>query len=63
MTDLGWRWPGVPDVPNLFFETSWVTPAPLLALFRLVPPDASLVASCRLSTDFWAVGIAAGRDR
>ncbi|CAM3751791.1 amidohydrolase family protein [Nocardioides zeicaulis] len=35
----------VPDHPNLFFDTSWWTPAHLLGLFRLVPPGRVLAAS------------------
>jgi hypothetical protein len=45
IADLGRLWPHVPEVPNLFFDTSWWTPANLLALFRLVPPGRVLGAS------------------
>jgi predicted TIM-barrel fold metal-dependent hydrolase len=45
--DLGRLWPYVPEVPNLFFDTSWWTPSHLLALFHLVPPIAcSVPATC-----------------
>jgi uncharacterized protein len=45
LTDLGRLWQRVPEAPNLFFDTSWWTPAHLLALFRLVPPGRVLAAS------------------
>ncbi|HEY0905059.1 MAG TPA: amidohydrolase family protein [Marmoricola sp.] len=45
LTDLGWIWREVASTPNLFFDTSWWTPAHLLALFRLVPPGRILLAS------------------
>ena len=45
LTDLGWIWRHVDDVPNLFFDTSWWTPAHLLTLFRLVPPGRILNGS------------------
>jgi predicted TIM-barrel fold metal-dependent hydrolase len=45
LTDLGWIWKHVPSTPNLFFDTSWWTPAHLMALFRLVPPGRVLMAS------------------
>lgn len=45
LTDLGWIWKHVPATPNLFFDTSWWTPAHLMALFRLVPPGRILLAS------------------
>lgn len=43
--DLGHLWRRVPDLPNLFFDTAWWTPAHLMALFRLVPPGRVLGAS------------------
>ncbi|MFW5473830.1 amidohydrolase family protein [Knoellia sp. CPCC 206450] len=43
--DLAHLAPHVDDVPNLFFDTSWWTPANLLALLRLVPPGRVLAAS------------------
>jgi uncharacterized protein len=45
LTDIGWIWKHVPSTPNLFFDTSWWTPAHLMALFRLVPPGRVLLAS------------------
>jgi uncharacterized protein len=45
LTDIGWIWKHVPATPNLFFDTSWWTPAHLMALFRLVPPGRVLLAS------------------
>lgn len=45
LSDLGRLRRHVPDVPNLFFDTSWWTPAHLMALFRLVPPGRVLAAS------------------
>lgn len=45
LTDLGWIWEHVPATPNLFFDTSWWTPAHLMALFRLVPPGRVLLGS------------------
>jgi hypothetical protein len=45
LSDLGRLHRHVPDVPNLFFDTSWWTPAHLMALFRLVPPGRVLAAS------------------
>lgn len=45
LTDLGWIWKHVPETPNLFFDTSWWTPAHLMALFRVVPPGRILLGS------------------
>jgi predicted TIM-barrel fold metal-dependent hydrolase len=45
IADLGRLWPRVPEVPNLFFDTSWWTASHLMALFRLVPPGRVLAAS------------------
>jgi predicted TIM-barrel fold metal-dependent hydrolase len=45
LTDLGWIWKHVPSTPNLFFDTSWWTPAHLMALFRLVPSGRVLLGS------------------
>ena len=45
LSDLGRLHRHVTDVPNLFFDTSWWTPAHLMALFRLVPPGRVLAAS------------------
>jgi uncharacterized protein len=45
LPDLGWLWRRASDAPHLFFDTSWWTPAQLMALFRLVPPGRILNAS------------------
>jgi predicted TIM-barrel fold metal-dependent hydrolase len=45
LSDLGHLHHHVADLPNLFFDTSWWTPAHLMALFRLVPPGRVLAAS------------------
>jgi uncharacterized protein len=45
LSDLGRLHHHVRDVPNLYFDTSWWTPAHLMALFRLVPPGRVLAAS------------------
>jgi hypothetical protein len=45
LSDLGRLHQHVSDVPNIFFDTSWWTPAHLMALFRLVPPGRILAAS------------------
>ncbi|KRE40828.1 amidohydrolase family protein [Knoellia sp. Soil729] len=45
IADLGRLWRRVPEAPNLFFDTSWWTPAHLMALFRLIPPGRILGAS------------------
>jgi uncharacterized protein len=45
LAGLGRLWPHVPATPNLFFDTSWWTPAHLLAVFRLLPPGRILAAS------------------
>jgi uncharacterized protein len=45
LTDVGWIWREVSATPNLYFDTSWWTPAHLMALFRLVPPGRVLMAS------------------
>jgi hypothetical protein len=45
VSDLAWLWRVVPDHPNLFFDTAWLVPADLLALFALVPPGRILYGS------------------
>ena len=45
VSDLSWLSPVVPDQPNLFFDTAWMVPADLLALFALVPPGRILYGS------------------
>jgi uncharacterized protein len=45
VSDLAWLWPLVPEHPNLFFDTAWLVPADLLALFALVSPGRILYGS------------------
>jgi uncharacterized protein len=45
ISDLAWIWREAPSHPNLFFDTSWWSPADLGALFTLVPPGQVLMAS------------------
>jgi hypothetical protein len=45
ISDLAWLWPVVPEHPNIFFDTAWLVPADLLALFALVPPGRILYGS------------------
>jgi uncharacterized protein len=45
ISDLAWLAPVVPEHPNLFFDTAWLVPADLLALFALVPPGRILYGS------------------
>jgi uncharacterized protein len=45
ISDLAWIWRETPDHPNLYFDTSWWSPADLQALFTLVPPGQILMAS------------------
>ena len=45
VSDLAWLWREVPEYPNLFFDTAWLIPADLLALFALVPPGKILYGS------------------
>ena len=45
ISDLSWIWRETPDHPNLFFDTSWWSPADIQALFALVPPGQVLMAS------------------
>lgn len=45
ISDLAWLWPFVPEHRNLFFDTAWLVPADLLALFALVPPGRILYGS------------------
>jgi hypothetical protein len=43
--DLAWIWRAAAELPNLYFDTSWWSPADLLALFALVPPGQVLFGS------------------
>jgi len=45
ISDLAWLWPLLPEHRNLFFDTAWLVPADLLALFALVPPGRILYGS------------------
>ena len=45
ISDLAWIWREAPAHPNLFFDTSWWSPADLQALLALVPPGQVLMAS------------------
>jgi len=45
ISDLAWIWREAPDHPNLFFDTSWWSPADVQALLALVPPGQILMAS------------------
>lgn len=45
ISDLAWLVPTVPEHQNLFFDTAWLVPADLLALFALVPPGRILYGS------------------
>jgi predicted TIM-barrel fold metal-dependent hydrolase len=44
-SDLAWLWRVVPEHPNIYFDTAWMVPADLLALFALVPPGRILYGS------------------
>jgi hypothetical protein len=45
ISDLSWIWREAAEHPNLFFDTSWWSPADVQALFALVPPGQILMAS------------------
>jgi hypothetical protein len=45
ISDLAWIWQAARELPNLFFDTAWWSPADLLALFTLVPPGQVLFGS------------------
>lgn len=45
ISDLAWLAREAPEHPNLFFDTAWLVPADLLALFALVPPGRILYGS------------------
>jgi hypothetical protein len=45
ISDLAWIWRVSEEHPNLFFDTSWWSPADVQALFALVPPGRILMAS------------------
>jgi predicted TIM-barrel fold metal-dependent hydrolase len=45
ISDLAWIGAQAQQLPNLYFDTSWWSPADLLALFATVPPGQILYAS------------------
>lgn len=45
ISDLAWLWRVLPEHPNVYFDTAWLVPADLLALFALVPPGRILYGS------------------
>jgi uncharacterized protein len=60
ISDLAWIWREAPDHPNLFFDTSWWSPADVQALFALVPPGQILMASdAPYGSPTWAAVMAA----
>jgi uncharacterized protein len=60
ISDLAWIWRVAADHPNLFFDTSWWSPADVQALFALVPPGQILMASdAPYGSPAWATVMAA----
>ena len=45
ISDLSWIWLDAQRLPNLYFDTSWWSPADVLAVCGLVPPGQILFAS------------------
>jgi uncharacterized protein len=45
ISDLSWLWRVARATPNLYFDTSWWSPADVMALCTLVPPGQVLFAS------------------
>ena len=45
ISDLSWIWRVAQRLPNLYFDTSWWSPADVMAVLRLVPPGQVLFAS------------------
>jgi hypothetical protein len=45
ISDLSWIWRAAAGTPNLYFDTSWWSPADVIALCTLVPPGQVLFAS------------------
>ena len=43
--DLAWIWRDAQELPNLFFDTAWWSPADHLSLFAFVPPGQILFGS------------------
>jgi uncharacterized protein len=62
ISDLAWIWRVSEDHPNLYFDTSWWSPADVQALFALVPPGRILMASdAPYGSPTWAA-VMAGRN-
>jgi hypothetical protein len=60
ISDLAWIWRAAQERPNLFFDTSWWSPADVQALFALVPPGQILMASdAPYGSPTWATVMAA----
>jgi hypothetical protein len=45
ISDLGWIWRDAQELPNIYFDTSWWSPADVMTLCGLVPPGQVLFAS------------------
>src|SRR6478672_8089721 len=45
ISDLSWIWREAQQLPNLYFDTSWWSPADILSVCALVPPGQILFAS------------------
>jgi predicted TIM-barrel fold metal-dependent hydrolase len=45
ISDLSWIWRDAQQLPNLYFDTAWWSPADVLTLCALVPPGQILFAS------------------
>ena len=45
ISDLSWIWRDAQRLPNLYFDTSWWSPADVIGLLSLVPPGQILFAS------------------
>jgi hypothetical protein len=45
ISDLSWIWRVAQRLPNLYFDTSWWSPADVVSVLRLVPPGQVLFAS------------------
>src|SRR4051812_35907355 len=45
ISDLSWIWRAAQRTPNLYFDTSWWSPADVMAVCRLIPPGQILFAS------------------
>jgi hypothetical protein len=45
ISDLSWIWRDAQRLPNLYFDTSWWSPADVLAVCQLAPPGQVLFAS------------------